>query len=78
METILLIATISALFGAYLNSVGKWQGFAIWMVTNCIFMMNNIMIGQWQQAVLFGCYLLLAGNGLRVSLNQAKTKATAK
>jgi hypothetical protein len=68
METILLIATFSALIGAYFNSMGKWQGFAIWIVTNLVFMVNNYMIGQWQQALLFACYLVLACNGLRVSL----------
>jgi hypothetical protein len=68
METILLIATLSALFGAYLNSIGRCEGFAIWMVTNLIFMANNWYIGQWQQALLFGCYLVLSANGLRHSL----------
>ncbi len=68
MEYILLINTIAALLGAYLNSVGKWQGFAVWIATNVIFMANNYWIGQWQQAILFGCYLLLAANGLRYSL----------
>ena len=68
METILLITTFAALLGAYLVSIGKWQGFAIWLFTNLIFMANNWYIGQWQQALLFGCYFILAANGLKYLL----------
>lgn len=64
METILLIATVAALIGAYLNSLGKWHGFAIWLATNGVFALNNYCIGQWQQALLFGCYFLTAINGM--------------
>lgn len=64
METMLLLATLFALYGAYLNSVGIWHGFAIWVVTNFIFCMHNFLIGQWQQSLLFGCYLLISANGL--------------
>jgi hypothetical protein len=72
METILLISTALALIGAYLNSIGKWQGFAVWIATNIVFMLNNWWIGQWQQAILFSCYLFLAINGLRHSLGQSR------
>jgi len=65
METILLICTLLALLGAYLNSIGRWEGFAIWMLTNLVFMMNNWYIGQWQQAFLFACYLGISLNGLK-------------
>jgi len=64
---------MSALIGAYLNSIGKWQGFAIWIATNTIFALNNYYIGQWQQALLFSCYLLLAANGLKVSLKSVRS-----
>ncbi len=64
METLLLIATISALIGAYLVSNGNWVGFAIWIVTDIIFMANNYIIGQWQQTILFGLYLFIASNGV--------------
>ena len=64
METILFIATVLALIGAYLVSNGAWIGFAIWIVTDIIFMINNYMIGQWQQMVLFGLYLFIASNGV--------------
>jgi hypothetical protein len=64
MEILLFVATILALFGAYLNSKGDWRGFAIWMCTNLIFLFNNYIVGQWQQAFLFLCYFLIAVNGL--------------
>lgn len=63
METILLIATVLALMGAYLVSKGMWEGFAIWIVTNIVFAFNNFFIGQWQQGILFSVYLALALQG---------------
>jgi len=65
METVLFIATIAALFGAWLVSEGNKNGFAIWIITNFVFAINNYMIGQWQQGLLFSVYLILAINGLR-------------
>lgn len=70
METVLLITTGLALYGAYLNSVANPWGFVIWIMTNIVFMLNNWSIGQWQQALLFGCYLGLSINGLRHSLSK--------
>lgn len=67
MEAVLVIATFLALYGAYLNSIGDWKGFAIWIATNAVFMLNNWYIGQWQQAILFTCYMALAANGLKNS-----------
>ena len=64
MDSILLMTTLLALYGAYLNSKGDWRGFAIWMATNTIFLINNLMIEQWCQALLFGSYLALSANGL--------------
>ncbi len=65
MEAILVLTTVAALYGAYLNSIGNWRGFAFWIVTNAIFMLNNWYIGQWQQALLFLCYMGIAANGLK-------------
>jgi len=64
MEILLPIATIFALLGAFLVSNGNWKGFAIWIITDIIFMFNNYMIGQWEQAILFGLYLFIATNGV--------------
>lgn len=70
METILIASTILALIGAYLNSIGRKEGFIIWVLTNTVFMTNNYIIGQWQQALLFGCYLLLSAFGLYNKLKE--------
>lgn len=70
MDYILIINTIAALYGAYLNSIGKYQGFAIWIATNIVFLINNLLIKQYEQAFLFACYLILASNGLRYSLKK--------
>jgi len=64
METLLFISTIAALTGAFLVSNGNWVGFAIWIATDIVFMINNYIIGQWQQCLLFGLYLFIAANGV--------------
>lgn len=60
METVLLITTFAALFGAYLNAKGSRYGFLIWIITNFIFAVHNYSIGQWQQGLLFSTYEVLA------------------
>ena len=70
MEFVLIINTIAALVGAYLNSIRDKRGFGIWIATNIIFVVNNILIQQYEQAFLFACYLILAANGLRYSLKK--------
>lgn len=64
METVLLITTVLALIGAYLNSHGYKLSFLIWMATNTVFALHNWQIGEWQQAILFGAYLMISLNGL--------------
>ena len=64
MEAVLLTTTVLALIGAYLNSHGYKLSFVIWMLTNAVFAFHNWHIGEWQQAVLFGAYLLISVNGL--------------
>jgi len=72
MGSLLFVSTLLALYGAYLNSEGRWHGFAIWIVTNTVFMIHNYNIGQWQQSLLFLCYLVLSANGLRHSYDDWK------
>lgn len=75
MEILLPATTIAALFGAYLNSSGKKEGFLVWMVTNLVFMGHNFMIGEYSQSVLFGCYLCITIYGW---LQWTKKNVTAK
>jgi hypothetical protein len=65
MEYVLIAATLIAVLGAYLNSIGRWQGFALWILTNFVFIVNNLHIGQWQQAFLFATYMVISINGLK-------------
>lgn len=67
METLLFIATILALTGAYLNSIGKKEAFYFWIFTNAVFAANNYMIQEYSQMVLFLAYLLISINGVRVA-----------
>lgn len=64
MEIFLPIVTLLALYGTYLNSIGKKEGFIIWIFTNAVFCFNNFMIHQWEQGLLFLAYILLSIYGL--------------
>lgn len=55
-----------ALFGAYLNSQKKIQGFFLWIISNSYLMAYNFAIQELPQAVLFLAYLLITINGIRV------------
>jgi len=48
----------------------------IWVVTNIIFFANNCYIGQWQQAILFGLYLVMSLNGVYNTRKQLKGLVT--
>lgn len=74
MESVLFLATILAMIGAYLNSIGKWQGFLVWILTNTIFCIHNFLIDEWQQSLLFLFYFFIALNGLRVAEKNYKEK----
>jgi len=73
MQIALIISTIAALIGALLVSNGKWTGFLIWIFTDIVFMINNYLINEWQQCVLFGLYLFIACNGVyNMKIKKAK------
>ena len=64
MDITLLIVTAIAIIAGYLNSQGQRLGFVMWCGTNTAFFINNMIIGQYEQAFLFFVYLLLAMNGV--------------
>lgn len=63
MQVILLFTACLAIFGSYLNSYGKKEGFLVWMVTNFTFMAYNIFIAEYAQVFLFACSFLISVNG---------------
>ena len=60
IDMLIWLNTAVAIVGTYLNAKQVRFGFIIWMVTNAVFVINNIYIGSYQQAALFGVYLFLA------------------
>jgi nicotinamide riboside transporter PnuC len=63
LEMLLWLNTIVAIVGTYLNAKQVRFGFIIWMITNAVFVVNNIVIGSFAQATLFGVYFFLAVYG---------------
>ena len=48
-----------AITGVVLNVRRKWQCFLFWGVSNLWWLIHNICIGEYAQAVLFGVFFLL-------------------
>ena len=63
MWLVIWIITAIALTGTYLNATGDKRGFVLWMVSNTGLSLWNLSIGEYAQATLFLCYLILAVYG---------------
>ena len=59
-----LIMAVIALAGLYLNTKGKWQGFALWLISNAYWAWHNAGIGEYAQTVLYSAFWLLSLYGL--------------
>jgi nicotinamide riboside transporter PnuC len=56
---------VAAILGTELNVRKRREGFALWAVTNLVFIVRNACIGEWPQAMLFGVYLVMCIRGWR-------------
>lgn len=78
LEIFLWCNTVFAILGTFLNAKRVRFGFVIWMFTNTIFVIYNIFIHCYQQASLFGVYLILAVFGWLSWGKEAKAKDEPK
>jgi len=60
IELIIWCNTFLAIAGTYLNAKQNRIGFVIWAVTNAVFVIYNIFLGSYAQALLFSVYFGLA------------------
>ena len=75
LEIFLWLNTVVAIIGTYLNAKQVRFGFVIWMITNAVFVANNIIIHSYQQAALFTVYFGLALFGwINWGKQQSKSK----
>lgn len=74
LEIFLWCNTILAIIGTFLNAKRVRFGFIIWMVTNTVFVVNNLIIKSYPQAALFGVYFVLAVFGWISWGKEAKAK----
>lgn len=63
LEIFLWFNTAFAVVGTFLNARRVRFGFIVWMITNAVFVMNNILIHCYHQAALFAVYFGLAAFG---------------
>lgn len=77
LEIFLWCNTVLAIIGTFLNAKRVRFGFIIWMVTNTVFVVNNLIIKSFPQAALFGVYLVLAVFGW-ISWGKEAKEAKAK
>jgi len=76
IEILLWCNTVFAIIGTFLNAKKIRFGFLVWMITNCVFVINNIFIHSYQQAALFFVYFGLALFGWISWGKQEKSKNT--
>jgi len=60
IELFIWCNTFVAIFGTYLNARQNRTGFVIWAITNGIFVVYNLYLGVYPQALLFTVYFGLA------------------
>ncbi|HIJ67461.1 MAG TPA: hypothetical protein HPP87_04590 [Planctomycetes bacterium] len=53
-----------AVVGAGFNVLGRWQGFALWIVSNGYWLAYNWRAGEYAQAIIFAVFLAIAIYGL--------------
>ncbi|OGN59749.1 MAG: hypothetical protein A3F40_03980 [Chlamydiae bacterium RIFCSPHIGHO2_12_FULL_27_8] len=78
IEYLLWLNTIFAIVGTVLNAKQVRFGFVIWMVTNLVFLVNNIYIKSYPQSGLFFVYFVLAVYGWVSWGKQKKKRELAK
>lgn len=64
MQLFLWSLTIASLTGVYLNVRRRWEGFAIWTVTNLSWAIIDASHGIWSQAALQSVYCGFAVYGI--------------
>ena len=60
IELFIWCNTFTAIAGTYLNAKQNRFGFIIWAVTNGVFVVYNLYLGVYAQALLFTVYFGLA------------------
>ena len=77
-EYLIWLNTAVAILGTFLNAKQIRFGFVIWMITNLVFVVNNVYIKSYPQAALFGVYFVLALYGWVSWGKEKKKRALAK
>jgi len=60
IEIFIWINTAFAVIGTFLNAKRIRFGFILWMITNAVFVFNNLRLHSYSQATLFTIYFGLA------------------
>lgn len=55
---------VIALFGVILNIRKRWEGFAVWLISNGYWCWHNVTIGEYAQGATFAIFWLLSVYGL--------------
>ncbi len=60
IDLLIWLNTAVAIAGTFLNAKRIRFGFVLWMITNLVFVVNNLYIKSYPQAALFSVYFGLA------------------
>lgn len=71
VEILTYVMMVIALVGSYLNAKQHREGFLLWMITNGFWIIHNLTVSEFAQAILYAANMVIAIMGF-VNWNKDK------
>lgn len=72
VEILTYVMMVIALVGSYLNAKQRREGFLLWMITNGFWIIHNLTVSEYAQAILYAANMVIAIMGF---INWKKDKS---
>ena len=59
-EMLTYVMMVIALIGSYLNAKQRREGFLLWMLTNGFWIIHNLTVSEFAQAILYSANMVIA------------------
>lgn len=60
VEILTYVMMVIALVGSYLNAKQRREGFLLWMITNGFWIIHNLTVSEYAQAILYAANMVIA------------------
>lgn len=60
IEILTYVMMVIALLGSYLNAKRRREGFLLWMLTNGFWIIHNLSVAEYAQAILYSANMVIA------------------